>query len=450
MERRDGLKCPVPQVMAGMPQDASVLLALSGGADSRALLHLLARLSQRHGFSLSAAHLHHGIRGDEADRDLDFCRALAKQYDIRLYARQVDVPALAAQKGTSTETAAREARYAFFADVMREHDIRILVTAHHADDQMETVLFRLCRGTGTDGLCGIAPVRKLDGGRVLVRPLLGVTRREILQYCAQNGLEYVTDSTNSDTAYARNRIRAEVVPVMESLFADPQKRVSALADELREDAGCLTSLAADFLRRQGQGSALRLSELSTLPPAVLRRVLAMWAAQGCGIGCERVHLDALRALAVGETPNARVALPNGFFAVRSREGLTLTKGTPTAPTDFCLPFSVGKNETPMGEWCISVEKKGCAIKVNNLSTQTCINLQLKFDIMNNSLFWRPMREGDCILLHGMHRRLRRLYREAGFGARERREIPLLCDGEGILWAPFVGLRDGVAVGDARG
>ncbi len=448
MKHRKEPICPTPQEMAGLASNAPVLLALSGGADSRALLHMLAHLSQQHGFALSAAHLHHGIRGEEADRDLQFCRALAKRYNIPFYERRADIPALAAQSGRSEEQEAREVRYAFLEEVMHTHDIPLLATAHHADDQLETVLFRLCRGTGSDGLCGIAPMRALGDGRFLVRPLLSLTRREILQYCTENNLEYVVDSTNADTAYARNRIRAEIVPVMESLFAEPQKRVTALTDDLREDAEYLSAVAADFLKRPRQGSGLPISELRQLPPSILRRVLLMWVARECGSGCERVHLEALRALVLGKTPNARVALPNRCCAERHHGCLTLTEGTPRRQNGFCLPFCVGACETPTGEWQISVkneEKAYYAIKVNNLYTQTCINLQPKFDIMNDSLCWRPMQEGDRLLLRGMHRRLRRLYCESGLGARERREIPLLCDGEGVLWAPFVGLRDEIAV-----
>ncbi len=444
MKHRAWLSIPNPHDLAGMPKNTPVLLALSGGADSRALLHLLAQQAQRDGFSLSAAHLHHGIRGEEADRDLDFCRTLAAQYGIVLYEKCVNIPALAAKRGTSLEREAREVRYAFLQDVMWTHEIPLLVTAHHADDQLETVLFRLCRGTDTTGLPGIAPVRDLMKDYKLVRPLLSVTRREILRYCEDEGLEYVTDSTNSDTDYARNRIRADVVPVLEELFAQPQHRVAALAESLREDARYLASIAQKAFREQYQNGSLAVSTLRELPMPILRRVLSLWIANETGSDCERVHRTAVLALIKQERDGfAEVSLPEGWFARREDGRLILSRERRGATEPFCLPFCQGETLTPSRDYCISVQKIDDVTKINNLSTQTCIILYTEFDIMMNSLYWRPMKEGDVVLQGGMHRKVRRLFREAGISPRERTRIPLLCDKDGILWVPGIALRDGI-------
>ncbi len=440
--KRNFSALPTPQTLAGAAPDTPVLVALSGGADSSALLHLLAQQGKREHFTVSAAHVNHCIRGAEAERDRDFCIALAKQYGVKLYLDEVDVPAIAARSGTSVEEAARKVRYAFFERIMREEGIPLLVTAHHADDQLETFLFRLCRGTTDVGLCGIAPVRVFAGG-YLVRPLLEVTRREILQYCADRSLQYVTDSTNADTAYARNRLRAEVVPVLETLFCEPQRRVSALTEELREDSAYLGAIAREFLHKHERDECLPCSAVRELPPPILRRVLDAWLQQTVGQGCERVHKEAVRSLLVdARARNAEVALPKGLIAVRDGDRLCVTKRSPEA-ISFFEPLQLGEWVTPDGKYRIFVKKTTEKTKINNLSTQTYIILHTDFDIIKSGLYWRTLKEGDRLLCNGMHKRLRRLYREAGISARERFELPLLCDAEGVLWAPYVGAREGL-------
>ncbi len=443
MSRRNISLLPTPQAIAGMPDDTPVLLALSGGADSRALLQLLSEQSAEKGFPFAAAHLHHGIRGEEADRDLAFCRTLADQYGIVLYERQVDIPVLAHAQGRSLEDVAREERYAFLQDVMRKQQIPLLVTAHHADDQAETILFRMCRGTGTAGLCGIAQVRDLDKGYKLVRPLLDITRREILEYCEQRSLDYVTDSTNADTAYARNRIRAEVMPVLESLFDAPQKRIASLAHELREDSLYLLKAAEDFLQKYEIDGRLPIDALRTLQTPILRRVLVTWTAHRFGFSCERVHTEAIMDLVSGKTPHAEVAIPKNFKAYFERGYLCVAPQDKDCRVEYRIPFATGEWCIPGTDLSILVQKVDDVTKINNLDTQKHIILYINSVIMKDRLHWRPMQDGDVIYSHGIHKKLRRLYREAEVDARTRWRIPLLCDDHGILWAPFVGLRDGL-------
>ena len=193
-----------------LPNASAYLVALSGGADSRLLLELTIRaLLERDpradvGSRVMAAHLHHGIRGEEAHRDEEFCRQVCESLGISLAVEHADIPALAAESGESIETVARRARYDFFQRVMTECRIPVLLTAHHADDNLETILDRLLRGSGTKGMGGIPPTRPLDttpdgSRRDIYRPLLEWTKQEILEACEELGLDYVTDSTNEDT-----------------------------------------------------------------------------------------------------------------------------------------------------------------------------------------------------------------------------------------------------------
>ena len=435
------LGLPTPQQLSGLAKETPVLLGLSGGADSRALLHILSLQAARDGFSVTLAHVNHGIRGEEALRDREFCRSLAKEYGFEICILDADVKSLANAHGTGLEEEARSVRYAYFFELMREKKIPLLVTAHHADDQLETVLFRMCRGTGLRGLGGMSPVRRLEEGGFLVRPMLSVPSREIRAYCDAEGLIYVTDCTNEDTSYARNRIRAEVVPVLESLFDDPQCRVGALAESLREDEAYLSSLADGVLADAERKTGLDLSVISEAPVPLLRRVLMRWCERVTGRTPERVHVEALLHLIAQNDPSAEVALPNDEIA--GIENGCLVRLSAEEAVDYRIPFCEGETKIPHTDFCVCVEKNEKITKINNLSIQSGINLYLKSDIMKDGLFWRPRCEGDRLLRGGMHRRLRRLYREAGISPRMRERIPLLCDGEGIVWAPFVGARDGL-------
>ena len=190
-----------PRVIAGLEADAPLAVALSGGADSVALLHILTSEGQGR---VHALHVHHGIRGAEADRDEQFCRLLCDRLGVPLCVVHTDVPALAREKGLGLESAARLARYDAFSAFLREQELPLLVTAHHADDQLETMLQHLMRGSGLRGLCGIPAYRALAHGAV-ARPLLQVTKAQILAYCEENGLEFVQDSTNDEPCCPRNR-----------------------------------------------------------------------------------------------------------------------------------------------------------------------------------------------------------------------------------------------------
>lgn len=215
-----------------------ILVGFSGGADSTALLDRLSRLP---GYSVAAVHVNHGIRGEEAIRDREFCRGFCRDRGIPFFCLDADVPAMRRQ-GESLETAARRVRYGYFAAVMGEQDYPLLAVAHNADDNLETVLFRICRGTGLRGMCGIPPVRTFGSG-YLVRPLLGVSREEILRYLGERELSYVTDSTNEETDAARNRLRLTVIPALRAATGDPVAGVTRMTRLLAADSRYLEAEA---------------------------------------------------------------------------------------------------------------------------------------------------------------------------------------------------------------
>ena len=242
-----------PHTLAGLDEREPVLVALSGGSDSSALLHLLCVLKQKRDFPLYAAHVNHNIRteafGNEAARDEAFCTSLCSSLGVELFVHRADVPQIAQTEGKSIETAARDVRYDFFAKIMEQKGIRILATAHNADDNFETQIFNLCRGCGIEGISGIPTARPLDrkGQCVAVRPLLSATKQEIFELCSQNHIEYVSDSTNFEDDCTRNKLRLNLIPMLREIFPSPEKSGARLSDAAREDNDFITSEAKRFL-----------------------------------------------------------------------------------------------------------------------------------------------------------------------------------------------------------
>ncbi len=301
-----------PCLLAGMPADTPVLVGLSGGADSTALFTALCECGVR----VVAAHVNHGIRGDEAKRDAEFCRSLCQARGVEFCLLEADVPAEAKKSGESIEEAARRIRYAFFERIMLEKDIPLLATAHNADDNAETVILNLTRGSGTRGACGIPACRTVNGG-TLVRPLLNVSRAEIEEYCRENGLSYVTDSTNLCDDYTRNRIRHRVIPELKKLNPDFVTAVSRFCASAAEDCEYLDSAARRFL----ECGEINAEELSLLPRPVAARALLFRLREG-GARPEARHINALLDAAKnGEVGG--ISLPGGVTASFKRKILVL-------------------------------------------------------------------------------------------------------------------------------
>ena len=426
-----------PYKLAGLDASTPVLLAFSGGADSVALLDMMQK--EYPDAPILLAHVNHGIRGEEALRDRTFCETVAKARGLEIAILDADIPALAKERGQSIEEAAREVRYAFFADLMRERSIPLLLTAHHADDHLETVLFRMARGTGLAGLCGIAPMRPFVTGH-LVRPLLGFTKREILQYCKEQELRFVTDSTNTDTTYARNRIRAEILPVLESLFGDSSHRAVRMGAELCEDEVCLQELAKELVEENTTVRGISYLHLQKAHPAIRRRALQMWFEKERGATLESVHLQSLLQMIEREDKTARVALPSGVSAYCTARGrLMLTKTKPQPVGEYTLPLTLGETKIQGTDISIVITP----IQTNEAENNADNRLVLvgEWNDIKNTLTWRNRREGDVILRGKMHRQVRRLWAERGVPTEMRQALPLLVSEKEIVWVPFVGSAD---------
>ena len=447
-----------------LPHASAYLVALSGGADSRLLLELSVRaLLEREpgtevGKRLLAAHLHHGIRGEEADRDEAFCRRICEELGVSFLSERVDIPALAATTGESLETAARRARYHFFRRIMEERRIPVLLTAHHADDNLETVLDRLLRGSGTKGMGGIPPVRSLgqtaEGMDLTVaRPLLTWTKREILDACADLGLEFVTDSTNEEATYTRNRLRHTVIPALEDLAGAgiPQRAATRLTRTAREDEDCLMGLAEEQVSRHlsPSGDGLRLEVLQGLYPAISKRMMALLYDRATekanprdGSGTlSAAHLESLSELIQKGASEASVTLPRCMEA-RVRDGWLYIRSAEPPPDLPTTPVLLSEGITSWGEAVqITVEK--CSDPMPPESGVGIWASALFPADLPLPLIARPRQAGDEILSHGMHKKLKKVLCDKGIPPHLRNMIPLLCLPDGSpLWYPGAVFRDG--------
>lgn len=433
-----------PWEMAGLPPQTPLAVGFSGGADSVALLSLLAEKAKTDRFPLLALHIHHGIRGDEADRDEAFCRDFAQKSGVEFVAVRVDVPAWAEEHGKGLEEAARELRYRSFGAVMEERRIPLLATAHHANDNAETVLFRMARGTGLDGLCGIPSVRWLGNG-FAVRPLLSFTKEEILEYCRRNGLDFVTDSTNASPCCVRNILRLEVLPALERAVPGAEKTIARATAVLAQDADCLNGLAADWLTAHRSGDALQVRDLCDLHPALRTRVLAAFLG-----GCESVHIRAVeKQIASGR--GGSVTLPKDRYASLCGGILRVFPNLRGSGLQEEKPLCEGTFSLCDGRLTVSVQKvEKCRKikKVHSLSTTHYI-IRSEKSVIIKQFFWRSLRDGDRICVADRFVRCADRLHASGIPAPVRNRLPVLCrtDGE-VAWLPFTGTPEAEPQGDA--
>lgn len=415
-----------------------VLVALSGGADSTALLRVLLELAPAWGLCVQAAHVHHGIRGAEADQDEHFCRRLCDGLAVPLHVVHCDVPAYAKQQGLGTEQAAREMRYQALEDIRMAHGLDIIATAHHREDNAETLLFRLARGTGLAGLCGIPPVRGC-----IIRPLLCVGRAEIERYLRGLGQAFVTDSTNADLAYSRNRIRSRILPEMEQVSHGAVDALCRLAQEAAQDNSLLEQLAKQLwvqaVHEARTGISLPLAALAQAHPALLSRALRQLYHAAAGGELQRVHVEALTALVQRQQSGSALSLPGGWTASIDVDRLALARGGGQKPQPYCIAVNhfPAQIEVPGTKWMVSfVFSHEEAKKIQ----RKLMTMPMDYDTIKHNLVVRSRRPGDRLRPCGFDgaRRLKKMMAEARIPLEWRDCLPLIVCGGVVAACP--GLR----------
>lgn len=424
-------------------------VALSGGADSVLLLTLANIYATHTGIVLAAVHVHHGIRGEEADRDEAFCRKHCEKMGIPLFVMHEDVPAYREEHGMGLEEAAREVRYACFERLLAEHgEYACILTAHNATDNLETLLLNLLRGSGLRGLCGIPPVRG-----AYLRPILSLSREEILAALGELGADCVTDSTNADTAIPRNYIREELIPHIRKKFPMPEHAAARLIKNLREEEEAAHLAATRLFAENEKDGKLPRALLASLEKATARRLIALlYEKAGGEVMIERTHYASLLSLLPGRR-EAAVAFPSGLVARLSDTSLSFCpKGEEKEeePADYEIPLSLGRNFLGEGRGEIWIfehpndEFEKRSLFVYNLFIHTKIDSAT----ILGRLTARNRRAGDCYRYRNMTRDVRRLMSGAHLPHRLRSLLPVICDEGGILWVPGFGVRDGETGGKA--
>lgn len=395
----------------GVTRRTRITAAVSGGADSVALLTVLHRLQRELGYDLTAAHFNHGLRGNEAARDEAFVSEYCRSLGVSLTVGRGDAAQRASDTGESIEQAARELRYAFFDGL----DTDIVATAHTADDNAETLLLHLLRGTGPRGLCGIPAVR----GRYL-RPFLHISRDRIEQYLSENGISHVEDSSNAADDCVRNRIRHYVMPLL--LKENPQflTAVSRTSELQTEEEAFLSSLAQKAAEDCRVADGCDCKKLRELPPVLLRRVLLGTLRALPLKNPAACYVEALQKLVFSADPSAKISLPEGHTAAREYDLLRFdaeeTHGF--APVQLPIPGSVTIPELGLTVTC----------KVTNCSKfrhKKVHTLCVAYDMIAQSLTLRPRRGADALCLPGGTKTLKKLMIDRKIPAAGRDLLPVV-------------------------
>lgn len=413
-----------------------IVAACSGGADSLAMLEILWRLREKYRLRILAAHFEHGIRGEESRADARFVRDYCRRRGIPFEAGGADVPRAAERMGLSLETAARELRYNFLEEVRRCRGYDVLAVAHHADDQAETVLMRILRGTGTRGLSAMRPRSGCDGH--IIRPLLGVTKRQIRDWCRREHLTPREDSTNWQPDGTRNRIRLQVIPALRRMF-NPE--LTQALCQLSDVAAC----EQEYLDQQAEpcwqqahricsadgGVELNCSVLAAQHPAVQRILLRRFWRETTGSSQDLgfVQTELLRGLCLQGTTGSRQELPNGYTAERSYGWIFCRRVSPAASTGqfAAVPLAV-PGDTCFGSLCChAVWRKALPLKTGADS------FYLSPDSLSEPLVLRFRQPGDTIRLPAGRKKLKKLLIDDRIPQERRDSLPLLASGREILW-----------------
>lgn len=418
-----------------------IVAGVSGGADSMCLLHFLFNLREQWNLKVIAAHVNHGLRGEEADRDEAFVRGWCMEFDVPFEVLHADIKTLAKERGQGTEACGREERYRFFSELAEKYGACV-ATAHTASDNAETVLFHLIRGTGMQGLCGIAPVR----GNI-VRPLIETTRKEVEAYCRENNVPYLTDSTNLSDDYTRNRLRHHLVPLCKEFNPGFERGALRLSESLSQDNAYLLAQAQDALdKARLENGTYDCKILAALPVPVLSRAV-MLCAQKPGCRClEQVHIHCVcKAIRDG---NGACDLPCGLYAAVS-QGM----------------FRIIPKEKPVEKWEIPLSKAVSLTKYNKkLSVAVCskmeydkktkfnkklLNNAIDYAIINKHSSFRTRREGDTFSQAGKNgtKTVKKLFNEYKIPREQRGKILLLAQGSEVLWIDGFGVSLNAAVSD---
>lgn len=458
-----------------------ILVGVSGGPDSMALLHWLITMRDEWELTLVVIHVNHSLRGKAADADQAYVEAVCRQWNVPCHSVVVDVPRYVKKNNVSKQTAARECRYRSYAELAQEEGLTKLALAHHADDQLETMLMRLVRGSGRGALSGI-PVQREWKGLTIIRPLMGVTKRDIMQYCQQNDIIPRLDLTNLEDHDTRNYLRLHVVPLLERLNPNVQQTAVEMGELLEAEDRFLEAEAQRAFKRVVVRKAetcfeIDRSSFQRIPLPLQRRVIllilnCLLKVQEKNISWNKVHIDQILKLSSTGAGSKQVSLPHATYILREYDKLILFRGQKSAGLNM-LHSAQGAERLPLqlpttGEVEYVTENGLYVIRVqlNENGHDRAFILsdamrkqspeqrneqhgvdepfpvwRVRFDAeqLHFPLAVRCRQAGDHFQPLGMdgHKKLKNLFIDHKVPLRARNGWPLIIDQQGILWVPGI-------------
>lgn len=428
------------------PND-SVCIALSGGADSVSLFHFLVTNKQELNINeIYACHINHMLRGVESDSDEAYVRELCREYGVKLFVKSFDIKKLSSEHKMSIEETARNARYNYFEEISKKCSCKI-ATAHTISDSMETTIFNLSRGSGLKGLCGISASRDY-----IIRPLIYCTRKDVEDYCAQNNLKFVIDSTNCSDDYSRNKIRHKVIPILYRLNQSLDKAFLHFYNQGEEDEDFLETITDNAIKNMSVGTCFSRNEYLKQHKSIKFRVLAKILSD------EKIEVSYNRLELLDNYINSgEGAVQLNLYNYLKIKGDYFEISSNDIEFDYFevkLP-KLMLNET--AEFIINNTKKvrftlkHCEQNKNfeNISN-IGLKKQLDYDRINGDVYFRQRKEGDKIHLHKRNctKTLKQLFNEMKLNQIERSKEVVLCDAMGLIWVENVGCSSKVAVDSA--
>jgi tRNA(Ile)-lysidine synthase len=426
-----------------IPPSSRVIVGVSGGPDSMALMHVLHALSLELDFQITVAHLDHSLRGDSA-LDAEFTARAAAELGLHCSTKRLDVKSIAKQQSVSLEEAGRIARYEFFSDLAQEVNASKIATAHHLDDEIETHFLRIFRGSSLQGLQGIRPMRG-----PIIRPFIRTTRSEILDFLNCEGIEFRLDPTNLEERTDRNFVRNRIIPIVQVRFPSFRTTLARTMDLLRKEEGLIDSLAGrlydESARSHEHGLSLKIAPLREAPSVLVSRVIlsALYQLFGPQIRIGRIHVDGVESLIRCEKPSGQETLPGRILVQRSYGEIVISRVRPKTQENIVQVEITGPGnyKIPGTGFTIRVE----LLSRVNFDPRECDGkLKAVFDAKYAGfpLILRGMLPGDRLEPWGMEgsRKLKDIFIDMKIPREQRGLIPLLVKGEEILWV--AGIRRG--------
>lgn len=400
-------------------------IGLSGGADSVCLAHVLLRNKEKLGInSIKGIHIHHGIRGEEADRDFEFVRNFCEKYGIEFVSYCVDVPTQAKETGESIEECARRIRYECF----EKSGCDKVATAHNLNDNVETFIFNLTRGTSLSGLCGIPYVRD-----IYIRPLLECSREEIEKYLLENQLEYVVDSTNLSCDYTRNKIRHNVLPVLFEINPSFDKVFLRCQDSLNTSKDYISKCAGDLVEKSRCDGYYDCKAFADCHDALKYQAVSLILKEHGVKNISREHIDAVLGLI---NKSGTVSLSGNIKVNVERNKLFFGEFSRTEYFEIPIKKEMSEISTPIGSYLINIFNKK---DLQNFNKQD-IDFFIDYDKISNSPTVRNRKDGDGYQLPDRpYKTFKKLFNENKISVYKRDKMLVLSDDNGIVWTEFFGV-----------